>query len=204
LVVPYTSNVIRCDGQPDESIWNSAARTGSFRDTKTGHLVRPYSDTRLLASNDTLYLLLYAADENIHEPPKPMVDQALADFDHFDIHLHRVAAPAVIYHLQIAPDGSLFDARSENGGAEDARWASHIQMGFDADGTANNASDEDEEWLVEAALPLRDIGAAPGETLLISVERCDTPKDGVHSCGAWGLDVASGAAAGAVILPAKR
>jgi hypothetical protein len=57
--------------------------------------------------------------------------------------------------------------------------------GADADGTVDDASDEDEEWNVEAALPLADLGAHEGDRLTLVISRCDTPRGSPRSCGGW-------------------
>ena len=153
----------------------------------------------MLADRHHLYLLLYAADEDVRVPIKPQPDQPLGALDHFTVQIRRAADPAVLYRLEIAPNRTLYDARITDDHA-DAHWASHLVLGADLDGTFNNPKDEDEEWLIESALPLASLQAKPGDELLIGIERCDTPKDGVHSCGAWGLD-AKGAPVGIVWLP---
>ena len=53
---------------------------------------------------------------------------------------------------------------------------------MDVDETIDDARDEDEEWVVELALPL---AALPPGATAIHAARCDTPKDGVRRCGAW-------------------
>jgi hypothetical protein len=49
----------------------------------------------------------------------------------------------------------------------------------DLDGTIDDPSDEDEEWVIELALPL------PAQPFAIRASRCDTPKDGIERCGSW-------------------
>jgi len=50
---------------------------------------------------------------------------------------------------------------------------------IDLDGTIDDPSDEDEEWVIELAMPL------PAQPFAIRASRCDTPKDGVERCGSW-------------------
>lgn len=52
------------------------------------------------------------------------------------------------------------------------------KVGLD-EGTLGDAHDDDEEWVVELALPV----AAAGTP--VSASRCDVPKDGVRRCGSW-------------------
>ena len=52
----------------------------------------------------------------------------------------------------------------------------------DVDETLDDPRDEDEEWVIEAAIPL---AAVPAGATTIHARRCDTPKDGRERCGAW-------------------
>jgi hypothetical protein len=57
-----------------------------------------------------------------------------------------------------------------------------VRIAVDRDGTLDDAHDNDEEWVVEAAIPLDELGPAP---IAIAAERCDTTKSGAHRCGRW-------------------
>lgn len=52
------------------------------------------------------------------------------------------------------------------------------KVGLD-EGTLGDAHDDDEEWVVELALPL----PPPGTP--VTASRCDLPKHGGKRCGAW-------------------
>jgi len=56
------------------------------------------------------------------------------------------------------------------------------------DGTPNHPEDNDEEWVLEIAIPLESLGlnGAPGERIGLSMHRCDTTHRGKRVCGAWG------------------
>src|SRR5262249_7403100 len=60
-----------------------------------------------------------------------------------------------------------------------------LLVGADADGTIDDSTDEDEEWVVEAGFPLKALPIANDGTVEVEVSRCDTPHDGVRRCGAW-------------------
>lgn len=51
------------------------------------------------------------------------------------------------------------------------------------DETLDDPRDEDEEWVIEAAIPL---AAVPPGATTIHARRCDTPKEGRERCGALG------------------
>jgi len=59
-----------------------------------------------------------------------------------------------------------------------------VRSGKDADGTIDQPTDEDEEWVIELAIPLGATGLrdAPAPA---RASRCDTTKDGVARCGTW-------------------
>ena len=81
-------------------------------------------------------------------------------------------------------------------GREDLSWESGVRAAVDRDGSLNaDDGEEDEEWVVEAAVPWKALGVVPGPTteVTFSASRCDTPKDGTRRCGAsreWGLSLA--------------
>ena len=59
---------------------------------------------------------------------------------------------------------------------------SSIRAAVDRDGTIDNPSDDDEEWVIEAAVPIAAFGPSP---VAIKASRCDVTKDGVRHCGSW-------------------
>jgi hypothetical protein len=57
-----------------------------------------------------------------------------------------------------------------------------VRIAVDRDGTLDDSGDDDEEWVVEAALPIAALGPAP---VAIAAERCDVTKDRVRRCASW-------------------
>ena len=57
--------------------------------------------------------------------------------------------------------------------------------GIDRDGTLDKPGDDDEEWVLEIAIPLAKTAFAPGKKVPVRFARCDTPKDNVERCGSW-------------------
>jgi hypothetical protein len=60
-----------------------------------------------------------------------------------------------------------------------------VGAGTDVDGSVDAPADDDEEWLVEAAIPLGAIPFAADGTVAATISRCDLTKDGKRRCGAW-------------------
>jgi hypothetical protein len=59
-----------------------------------------------------------------------------------------------------------------------------LTSAIDSDGTLDDPSNDDEEWVYEIVIPLPATGLATGAEL-VRAARCDTPKDGIVRCGAW-------------------
>jgi hypothetical protein len=155
LRVPARATAIGIDGELDELSWTKAARTGAFRDA-AGAPAAPYSDARFLHDRDTLYVGLYAADENV-----------ASDRDAFDVKLGAASL--------------VFGPRGVRGAG-----ASSVRAAVDSDGTIDDPRDDDEEWVVEAAIPLASIGdPSQSDAIDVAISRCDTPKSGDTGCGAW-------------------
>ena len=151
LVPPAPGEIARAgamklDAELDEPAWNATATRGVFLGSD-GALARPYSEIRLLADADTLYIALYAADEDIESR------------DAFTLQLGPLAITA-------SADGKVTAGTAA----------------IDRDGTLDRPGDDDEEWVIELAVPRAQLGDGP---LAITAKRCDTPKDGVPRCGQW-------------------
>ncbi|HUJ61102.1 MAG TPA: hypothetical protein VLX92_21510 [Kofleriaceae bacterium] len=63
-LIPHTTGPIKIDGEWDEPDWPKLALRGQFVGDD-GKLARPSSEVRLLHDDTTLYVGLYAADENV-------------------------------------------------------------------------------------------------------------------------------------------
>ena len=147
--VPVVHEPITIDGEIHEHEWNTLARFAAF--TAGGGEARPYSQIRLLRDDRTLYLGLYAADQDIRSS------------DRFELAIGTLA-------LSIDPRAVITPPIAG------ARAAA------DVDETLDDPRDEDEEWIIEAAIP---ITAVPPGATTIHARRCDTPKDGRERCGSW-------------------
>jgi hypothetical protein len=188
LRVAHVTNPFKLDGELNEPVWNAiAGRTGPFVDT-TGGEARPYSDARFLWDDENLYLGLYASDENIQASVTAHDGPVWID-DAFTLRFTPDAPGAPTYQIDISASGVFTDVKKVPGGKDDATWESGMKLGVDKDGTLNDPHDQDEEWVIEAALPLRALGITPkpGVRIMIDISRCDTPKHSPSKrCGSWG------------------
>jgi hypothetical protein len=63
-----------------------------------------------------------------------------------------------------------------------------VKVGLDRDGTLDDPSNDDEEWVLEVVIPLPATGLTTGSAKPVRAARCDTPKDNVERCGSWSAD----------------
>ncbi len=191
LRVPHTQGPIALDGDMDDPGWlRGCARTGAFTD-KGGETARPYSDARFVYGDGVLYVGLYAADEDIHARQTGLDSPVWTD-DSF----HLVFSDGDTERsFDLSPAGALADGARRVGATNaegahpfDFSWNSGAHVSHEMDGTPNKPDDNDEEWLIEMAVPLDALGLRgdKGERIGVAVHRCDTFKSGVRSCGAWG------------------
>ncbi len=185
LRAPKTAEPITLNGELDERIWtHGAVRTGAFV-AANGAAARPYSEARFAWADGMLYVGLYAADEDIRaRATKP--DDPLWIDDTF--HLVFVTAPGGEERvIDVSPRGVVTDARRA-GGSLDFAWQSGTRAGHEMDGTIDDSRDDDEEWVLELAIPLSSLGldGRRGDTIELAIQRCDTPRGAARACGSWG------------------
>lgn len=159
LLIPRVHALPKLDGELDDALWQGpVARTGAFLNEQ-GVSARPYSDARIAWGEDHIILALYAGDEDIR------TSGSAKD-------LFRVTLGATTF--EISATGALVGAPAGT------------RVAVDQDGTLDNSSDDDEEWVVELVIPLRSLGleGKSGERIAFAAERCDTTHDGVRRCGA--------------------
>jgi hypothetical protein len=144
--IPLPGTAMKIDAELVEPAWNLRAQRGVFTGTD-GKIARPYSEIRLLADAENIYVALYAADEDI-EPD-----------DAFEVELGGVK-------LRAAADGTTTPA---------------VKSAIDRDGTLGKPGDDDEEWVVELAVPRGELA----DRIDVRASRCDTPKDRAQRCGSW-------------------
>jgi hypothetical protein len=191
LHVPKVARAIRIDAETEHKPdWDAdVGITRNFRDA-AGHGMVPFTQAKLRWGDGVLYLLLYAGDLDL-EGRERRRDGAVEADDAFHLEFGRGDDVRVI---SVSVLGTIADARcspSPSGRKCDPRWQSGARVAIDRDGSLNKVGDNDEEWVVEMAIPLSRLGlkrAATGARIPFSIRRCEVGHDGRHACGGWGLD----------------
>jgi hypothetical protein len=192
LRVPHARGAITLDGDTDDPGWRmDPARTGAFVSADGVSLARPHSEAKLAWGDGHLYVELYAADQDIRATHE-VADGPVWESDSF----HLVFGDGATQRsFDLSPLGTLTDGERRVGpqtpGAArpfDYGWTSGAHVSHELDGTPNHPEDEDEEWVIEMAIPFEALGltGAKGERIDLSMRRCDVGKTGERSCGSWG------------------
>jgi hypothetical protein len=194
LVVPHAKTAPVLDGEMTESVWiDDVVRTGPFLESGSpsrASLARPYSEARFSWGDGQLYVGLYASDEDIRATHDAGDGQVWRD-DSFRLAFHDDAPNAREYLFDVSALGVLADGvrgAASPSEAVDYTWSSHARIGHDLEGSPNDPSNNDEEWVIEIAIPLASLGkqGVRGERIGLWVSRCDTPKGQPRTCGDWG------------------
>jgi hypothetical protein len=151
LAIPSATGPIKIDSEWDEPDWSKTALRGQFLGSDH-QLSRPTSEVRFLRDASTLYVGLYAADDDIRST------------DAFQL---------VIGGLAIRLDATGKATPTLPG----------MKVAIDRDGTLDDPSNFDEEWLLEIAIPLAAL-PSHGPTQ-VEASRCDTPKHSGPTCASW-------------------
>ncbi len=120
--VPHTTVPIKIDGAWDERDWPNTALRRQFYGSDA-QLARPSSEIRLLRDESSVYVGLYAADDDLESAT-----------DAFDLVIGSVG-------LHLGVTGQFAPALPG------------VRVAVDADGTMDNQRDRDEEWKLEIAIP---------------------------------------------------
>lgn len=194
LVVPRVAGPVKIDAELEgKKLWEAdVGATGNFKD-QGGHGMVPYTEAKARWGNGKLYLMLYAGDLDLQGSVRAR-DGALDGDDAFRLEFGQGNDVRVIW---VSVLGTLADARcrrAPGGRACDTGWDSHADVAVDRDGTLNKIGDNDEEWVVEMAIPLASLGVAnarPGTRIPFAVSRCEVGHGQRHDCGGWGTGHAS-------------
>jgi hypothetical protein len=207
LHVPHATVPIPIDAEIEgKKVWEpEAGRTGNFTDTGGKGMV-PYTEVKLRWGDGKLYFLMYAGDldleGSVREPDGPVVQD---DSFHVEIGDHDTVRVVEVSVLGTVTDAWCYDGRGATKDSAtpvdvtarscDRGWQSHAQVAVDTDGTLNRVGDNDEEWVVEMALPfeaLRLSGAGPGTRIPLAIRRCEVGARGRGACGSWGMGPVQG------------
>jgi hypothetical protein len=167
IAVPRSAAPIAIDGELGEAGWTKKSARVAFVG-KDGAPGRPYADARLTWDETNLYVGLYAGDRDVRAAKAKHDEPLYVGGDEFRLVFVTKDGARVV--LEVSPSCTVTDAR---GTPLDYAWESGAKVACDVDGTVNDPSDEDEEWVVEMAIPLAALGGPP---VAFGARRCDADR----------------------------
>jgi hypothetical protein len=143
---------IEVDGELEDDAWGVAMPSGTLKGARDEKAMVAHTEARAVWDDEALYVALYAADE----------DETSHDVMRLDL------GDAAL-RVRVSPDGQVDCQPASACGGVEAKTM--------ADGTLNDASDDDEEWEAELKIPWARLGGRPASREVpFDVVREDRPK----------------------------
>jgi len=189
LRVPRTAAPVKIDAELEgKKLWEAdTGTTRNFLDS-AGRGMVPYTEAKARWGDGKLYLMLYAGDLDL----EGTVREADGDVERDDAFHIELGGADDLRVVSVSVLGTIADARCRGTGTArtcDRGWQSRAEVAVDRDGTLNKLGDNDEEWVVEMALPFAALGVSnpeAGVRLPFSIRRCEVARAGKRACGGWG------------------
>lgn len=188
--IPRTAGPLRIDGVIDEQDWNGAAVfRGQYRFDEQRRDGNSTITWRLLWNEDYLYVAFECDDPDLQAPPVER-DKEVFFHDCVEVFVLPRLDTGVYWEFVMGPQGSLYDGirfkkwdewgfvGRESADLAGLRWAVKVH------GTLNDSSDRDQGYVVEVAIPFKElpelsrITPAAGMELRLMLARMDKSKDG--------------------------
>ncbi len=168
LTARSSAGPLTLDGELSEPAWHQAQSTGAWRNVVDGGFASPHTELRAVATPEALVLGLYAGDQDVGK------DDAIS--------VRLGTASGAPLTLEVTPKGELRCPRASPG----CTLPAGATLAVDLDGTPDDPSDEDEEWVVELRLPWKSLGYdGPPARLPLNAWRRDTPKGAAPRTIGW-------------------
>ncbi len=191
LHVPRAPYAIVPSTHFDVKTWGSSVSTHTLTD-EHGNGAVPVSEGRFLWRDGYLYVLFYAGDLDLQIRTTRRDGPVWKD-DSFTLSFFEPGEKKRMISISatgVVADGVCpLEAETLGDAGCDLAWTSGVRAAADWDGTINKLGDFDEEWNVQAAIPLRAIAPtslAAGARIPVALTRCEIAYDGRRACGAWG------------------
>jgi hypothetical protein len=177
LVLPLVAGEsIVVDGRLDEAAWQATLKTREFVHPGTGEPLGPQAPlggtVRLRYDDEALYFAFEARDKNVRGGFEPKaIDPHLWTRDTVEVMLDPDGDGdnRDYYEIQINPQGLVFDSQFDDynqprvlpdGPYGHQDFDSKIRRAVTVSGSLDDASDQDDGYLVEAALPWKSLTKA--------------------------------------------
>lgn len=157
-IIYYTPDNLIIDGKTNERVWKDVPFTNSFIDIEGIKI--PKFNTQVKMLWNERYLFIYAQLEEQHISANLTEHDTVIFYDNdFEVFIDPSDDTYNYIEIEINALGTLWDLKLDKpyrvGGKPDNYFEiSGIEIGIDLQGTLNDASDIDEQWAVEIAIPM--------------------------------------------------
>lgn len=162
-VVQHTDQVLKIDGDLQESDWQKAAWTSGFADIEGNKKPLPTYQTqvKMLWNDSTLFIAAKLQEPQVWATQTHHDDIIYKDND-FEIFIDPDNNTHQYFEIEVNAINKIFDLflpkPYRNGGDALIGWdVDGLKSGIKIDGTLNNPKDVDKSWTVEMAIPLRSL-----------------------------------------------
>lgn len=166
----HTDQPLKIDGLLDERSWVDAAWTDDFVDIEGSIRPEPAYRTRVKMLWDDKYLYIAASMEEPHlwANPQPPADIIFRD-NVFKIFIDPDNNMNDDFEIQINPSNLMLflimNKPYRDGGVPVTGWIPiGLQSAVRLNGTINNSSDKDSDWIAEIAIPLASLSFNPRDS----------------------------------------
>ncbi|MEX8547275.1 MAG: carbohydrate-binding family 9-like protein [Mucilaginibacter sp.] len=162
-VVQHTDDVLKMDGNLEESDWQKTAWTEDFVDIEGAKKPLPKLQTqvKMLWNDSTLFIAAKLQEPQLWATQTHHDDIIYKDND-FEVFIDPDNNTHQYFEIEINQFNKIFDLFMpkpyRNGGNALIGWdVEGLQTGVKLDGTLNQPQDEDKSWTVEMAIPLKSL-----------------------------------------------
>ncbi len=162
-IVQHTNQVLKMDGNLDESDWQKAAWTESFVDIEGSKKPLPTYQTqvKMLWNDSTLFIAAKLQEPQLWATQTHHDDIIYKDND-FEVFINPANNTHQYFEIEVNQFNKIFDLflpkPYRNGGDALIGWdAEGLESGIKLDGTLNHPQDQDKSWTVEMAIPLKSL-----------------------------------------------
>ena len=185
-VVPYTiyrsGEEIDIDGQLDEVAWTAAPDVGKFQFPWYQAGVKEQTVAKLLWDNENLYVSFLCEDAHIWAEAMQRDGPVYRDDCVEVFAAPNPAQPKTYFNIEMNVLGIFLDEYhpGEREKKVEGKWNGEgIRIATSIAGSLNDDEDEDQYWILEAAIPLKNYAQAggvvppqPGDVWYLGLNRC--------------------------------
>lgn len=180
---PFSSTPIAVDGEFKEPVWDKA-KTITFVIPESFKEPISKTEAKIAYDKDYLYVVLKGYDKDIWAMLAER-DSATCTEDVLEIFFKTASDKDPYFNFEINALGTVYDAYDAKRGAagNNKRWSqwncNGLKVAVKINGTLDNWTDQDEYWILEAAIPFAELptlnGKAPvkGDQWLFNLARYD-------------------------------